>query len=219
MVRFTFAIALVLSLVGDAAAGTLKHAFGEESLNLTSSTTTCSGNWCVKKQSRRSSMITRASVVLPTPHLPLLPITLVFDCCCIALLSPRFVSLSPGGCASCPCGSTAEPVSASSWCSQHSWNQANCQCIVNAESAANAHAVNQNGAGGSYDVGVWQINDFNWVRDLRRLDSCECILTFPHANPSLCISFGNCFSPARITERLQRRQRAVRAPGQLELRH
>jgi len=34
---------------------------------------------------------------------------------------------------------------------------------MNAESGANAHAVNQN-TGGSYDVGLWQINDFNWVR-------------------------------------------------------
>ena len=34
--------------------------------------------------------------------------------------------------------------------------QAHCQCIMNAESAANANAVNQN-SGGSYDVGLWYI--------------------------------------------------------------
>mmetsp|Transcript_9236 Transcript_9236/g.20828 ORF Transcript_9236/g.20828 Transcript_9236/m.20828 type:complete len:155 (+) Transcript_9236:54-518(+) len=67
----------------------------------------------------------------------------------------------PGGCASCPCGFTVSKQSASTWCSKYSWNQANCQCIFNAESAANANAVNQNN-GGSYDVGLWQINDYNW---------------------------------------------------------
>jgi hypothetical protein len=29
------------------------------------------------------------------------------------------------------------------------------------ESGGNGHAVNQN-SGGSYDVGLWQINDYNW---------------------------------------------------------
>ena len=33
---------------------------------------------------------------------------------------------------------------------------------MNAESAANANAANQN-SGGSYDVGLWQINDMNWA--------------------------------------------------------
>lgn len=67
----------------------------------------------------------------------------------------------PGGCASCPCGSSSSYQSISSWCAKYSWNQANCQCIMNAESGGNANAVNQN-SGGSYDVGLWQINDFNW---------------------------------------------------------
>ena len=31
------------------------------------------------------------------------------------------------------------------------------------ESGGNANAVNQNGNGGSYDVGLWQINDMNWA--------------------------------------------------------
>lgn len=30
------------------------------------------------------------------------------------------------------------------------------------ESGGNANAVNQN-SGGSYDVGLWQINDMNWA--------------------------------------------------------
>ena len=120
----------------------------------------------------------------------------------------------PGGCASCPCGTTKSAQSVSTWCSKYSWNQVkkcadqsyspplsfsygtdaanvlpffhantstekkkcselglqrqfndhllfllttmqkNCQCIMNAESAGNANAVNQN-SGGSYDVGLW----------------------------------------------------------------
>ena len=67
----------------------------------------------------------------------------------------------PGGCASCPCGTSSKMESISSWCSKGSWNQANCECIMKHESGGNAHAVNQN-SGGSYDVGLWQINDLNW---------------------------------------------------------
>ncbi len=33
---------------------------------------------------------------------------------------------------------------------------------MKAESGGNANAVNQN-SGGSYDVGLWQINDMNWA--------------------------------------------------------
>jgi len=36
-------------------------------------------------------------------------------------------------------------------------------CILNAESAANANAMHDTGG---MDVGLWQINDFNW-------DSCS----------------------------------------------
>ena len=43
------------------------------------------------------------------------------------------------------------------------WNQAHCQCIMSKESGGNANAVNQNGAGGSYDVGLWQVNSMNWA--------------------------------------------------------
>eukprot|EP01039_Chlorochromonas_danica_P001183 gene1183-1292_t len=69
----------------------------------------------------------------------------------------------PGGCASCPCGSSSNYQDVASWCAKYSgWNQANCQCIMRAESGGNANAVNQN-SGGSYDVGLWQINDMNWA--------------------------------------------------------
>ena len=69
----------------------------------------------------------------------------------------------PGGCGSCPCGSSTNYQSVSSWCSKYSgWKQSSCECIMNHESGGNANAVNQNGNGGSYDVGLWQVNDMNW---------------------------------------------------------
>jgi len=37
-----------------------------------------------------------------------------------------------------------------------------CQCIANAESGGNANAMGKN-TDGSYDVGLWQINSFNWA--------------------------------------------------------
>jgi hypothetical protein len=47
----------------------------------------------------------------------------------------------PGGCDSCPCGTTAQPESASAWCSKFSgWDQGHCQCIMSHESGGNAHA-------------------------------------------------------------------------------
>jgi hypothetical protein len=39
--------------------------------------------------------------------------------------------------------------------------QANCQCIMSHESGGNGNAVNEN-SNGSFDVGLWQINDYNW---------------------------------------------------------
>ena len=80
---------------------------------------------------------------------------------------------------------------------------------MNAESGGNAHAVNQN-TGGSYDVGLWQINDFNWV---------SCINNFrvrgkfhPHLPSPVLLSLVG-------TERLQQWECALRAAGQPELRH
>ncbi len=69
----------------------------------------------------------------------------------------------PGGnCPACPCGSTKSVQDITSWCAQFSgWNQANCRCIMSHESGGNANAVGYN-TDGSYDVGLWQINDFNW---------------------------------------------------------
>lgn len=72
----------------------------------------------------------------------------------------------PGGCSSCPCGSTTDYVDASTYCSKYSdWSQSCCECIISHESGGNANAANQN-TNGSYDVGIFQINDFNW-------DSCS----------------------------------------------
>jgi hypothetical protein len=63
----------------------------------------------------------------------------------------------------CPCGTSSNYVSPSSYCSQASvgWSQACCNCIANAESGGNANAVNYND-NGSFDVGLYQINDVNW---------------------------------------------------------
>lgn len=75
----------------------------------------------------------------------------------------------PGGCDSCPCGETKDPEDAVTWCAKYSgWSQSQCQCIVKHESGGNGHAVNQNTGSASYkwDVGLWQVNSFNW-------DSCN----------------------------------------------
>jgi hypothetical protein len=70
----------------------------------------------------------------------------------------------PGSCGSCPCGTSSNYQDAATWCSKYSgWKQSSCQCIMSKESGGNANAANQNGAGGSYDVGLWQINDMNWA--------------------------------------------------------
>ena len=63
-----------------------------------------------------------------------------------------------GGCPTCYCGSTTNMVSISNWCSQASWSQSCCQCIASHESGGNANAENYN-TNGSYDVGLFQINN------------------------------------------------------------
>ena len=68
----------------------------------------------------------------------------------------------PGGkCPSCPCGTTPSHVDIPTVCKKYSWDQRCCQCVVKAESGGNAHAMNYN-ANGSFDVGVFQINNTNW---------------------------------------------------------
>ena len=66
-----------------------------------------------------------------------------------------------GRCANCYCGNTTNVVNIGQWCSMYSWNQVCCKCIASHESGGNANAVNLN-QDGSYDVGLWQINDYNW---------------------------------------------------------
>ena len=66
-------------------------------------------------------------------------------------------------CQYCPCGNTTSLVSAATWCSKFTgWSQTSCQCIISKESASNANAMNFN-TGCDVDVGLWQINSFNWV--------------------------------------------------------
>jgi len=68
-----------------------------------------------------------------------------------------------GGCPGCPCGSTPVRVNIAAACTGFSgWNQGQCQCIVSHESGGNANAMNWNARGGTYDVGVWQVNTINW---------------------------------------------------------
>lgn len=66
-----------------------------------------------------------------------------------------------GLCPICLCGTASSPQSISYWCSKYTWNQACCQCIVSHESGGNANAINYE-SDGSYDVGLWQINQINW---------------------------------------------------------
>ncbi len=66
-----------------------------------------------------------------------------------------------GGCPNCPCGTSRNAADISGWCGRYGWNQACCRCIVSHESGGNANAMNYN-SNGSFDVGFWQINDFNW---------------------------------------------------------
>ncbi len=62
----------------------------------------------------------------------------------------------------CQCGTSTNYVDVSSYCSSYSgWTQACCECIANAESGGNANAENYN-SNGSYDIGLYQINDVNW---------------------------------------------------------
>ena len=62
----------------------------------------------------------------------------------------------------CLCGSSTNYVDVGSYCSQFSgWSQQCCECIANAESSVNANAENYN-SNGSYDIGLYQINDVNW---------------------------------------------------------
>ena len=68
----------------------------------------------------------------------------------------------PGGrCTTCPCGTSKNIVNAGSYCNQGSWSQTCCKCITSRESGANANALNYN-TNKSFDVGLFQINDFNW---------------------------------------------------------
>ena len=64
-------------------------------------------------------------------------------------------------CPECPCGSVRDYVNVTYWCSKYSWNQSCCECIVSHESSGNKNAMNYN-TDSSYDVGLWQINSFNW---------------------------------------------------------
>mmetsp|Transcript_26516 Transcript_26516/g.23493 ORF Transcript_26516/g.23493 Transcript_26516/m.23493 type:complete len:138 (-) Transcript_26516:135-548(-) len=65
-------------------------------------------------------------------------------------------------CPGCPCGESKDVVNIASACAKYTgWSSGCCECIAKHESGGNAHAANHN-SNGSYDVGLWQINDINW---------------------------------------------------------
>jgi len=63
----------------------------------------------------------------------------------------------------CMCGTSPNHVDTTSWCSKFTgWSQGCCKCIAEHESGGNANAENYNPGGGTYDIGLWQINNANW---------------------------------------------------------
>ena len=66
-----------------------------------------------------------------------------------------------GRCPSCYCGTSKNVLDIGAWCARYGWDQGCCNCIVSHESGGNANAMNYNGDG-STDVGLWQVNTFNW---------------------------------------------------------
>ena len=62
----------------------------------------------------------------------------------------------------CLCGTDRAPTDVAAYCGKFDgWSQECCKCIANAESGGNAHAENYND-NGSFDIGLYQINDVNW---------------------------------------------------------
>ncbi len=88
---------------------------------------------------------------------------LFFVCIIVTLVSADFCggNCPSGDCPSCPCGTTVNKIDIVAWCAKHTWNRSHCECIMNAESKGNANSVNYN-SDGTYDVGLWQINKYNW---------------------------------------------------------
>ena len=67
-----------------------------------------------------------------------------------------------GSCDTCHCGYSPSYVDIASACASFGgWSQSCCECIARAESGGNANAQLHN-TNDSDDVGLWQINSFNW---------------------------------------------------------
>jgi len=91
-----------------------------------------------------------------------LPILILLTLCLGTLLADTCGGNCPSNdCSSCPCGTAVSQQDISSWCSQYGWDQRCCTCIVTNESDGDANAANQN-TNGSFDAGLFQINDVNW---------------------------------------------------------
>ena len=93
-------------------------------------------------------------------------LVIIFLCSIAVSVADKCSGNCPSGsCSNCYCGTKTNFQSAATWCSKYKeWDQKCCQCIVQAESKGNANAVNYNAnaGNGSYDVGLFQINSFNW---------------------------------------------------------
>lgn len=66
-----------------------------------------------------------------------------------------------GKCPTCFCGTTKNMQDITAWCEKYKWDQKCCKCIVSNSSGGNANALNYN-SNGSYDAGLFQINNINW---------------------------------------------------------
>eukprot|EP00826_Nyctotherus_ovalis_P050324 TRINITY_DN6154_c0_g1_i11.p1 TRINITY_DN6154_c0_g1~~TRINITY_DN6154_c0_g1_i11.p1 ORF type:complete len:153 (+),score=17.50 TRINITY_DN6154_c0_g1_i11:143-601(+) len=67
-----------------------------------------------------------------------------------------------GTCPSCPCGTVRTRVDVGEVCRRYSWNFKCCVCVVRTQSSGNASAQHFN-HNGSFDVGLFQINEINWA--------------------------------------------------------
>jgi len=86
-----------------------------------------------------------------------------------------------GSCLSCLCGKVKNMVNVQEICKRYSWNQDCCVCIANALSGGNANAIKYY-EDGSYEVGVFQINQIHWRSCGGRRAPCD-----PEANVACAI--------------------------------
>lgn len=94
----------------------------------------------------------------------LLALVVILACAAVVSANTCGGNCPSNNCPSCPCGTSVSRIDISAQCSAFGgWNQAACRCIVTKESGGSINAAQYNShSGGSFDVGVWQVNSFNW---------------------------------------------------------